>query len=144
MAGVVRDGDNINNSISYNHVYYRVYDPCDSIGYDENGDPYCIGGYDYYYANATISGKVSSSRNVYVNGKPITIVGDRTIETASWSVNGEIVSHKGYNGNGTVTSGNNKNVYVNGKLVAIVGSSITTFVGGTTSISQGSSNVFIN
>jgi uncharacterized Zn-binding protein involved in type VI secretion len=148
MAGVARDGDNTNSSVSYNHVYYRVWNPCKYIGtdYDEEGRPYsyCIGGYDYYYANATITGQVNSSRNVYVNGRPITTVGDRTIETAHWSVSGEVVSTKGYSGNGTVTSGNGKNVYANGKLIATAGSSVTTFVGGTTSISQGSNNVFIN
>lgn len=144
MAGVARNGDNINNSTSYNHVYYRVWNSCKYIGYDEDGDPYCIGGYDYYYANATISGYVQSNKNVYVNGKSIVTIDNQTVETASWSVGGEVVSHKGYGGNGRVTSGNNKGVYANGKLVATVGSSVTTFVGGTTTISQGSNNVFIN
>jgi uncharacterized Zn-binding protein involved in type VI secretion len=144
MAGVARDGDSINNSTSYNHVYYRVWDSCDSIEYDDDGNPYCVGGYDYHYANATISGKVQSTRNVYVNGKSIAVASDTTNETASWSVSGEVVSHNGTSGSGTISSGNNKGVYANGKLVAIVGSSVTTFVGGTTSISQGSSNVFIN
>lgn len=140
MAGVARHDDTIQNVNSPNHVTYQVWNSCKYTS--STGG--CIGGWDGpYYANATVSGKVSASRNVYANSKSVAVQGDTSPQTASYSVSGTITSTKGTSGNGNISSGNPKNVFIGGVSVAVIGSNVQTFSGQTTTINSGSSNVFI-
>lgn len=115
-----------------------------SGGYVCQGDYVCVAGYDDHSADAVIKGEVEATSNVYVNGKAIACVNDIVKETETYTVpsNAKNVD-KDNGGNGTVSVGNSNRVYANGLSVAQIGSSVETHEGGTTSISSGSSNVFI-
>ncbi|WP_028588876.1 hypothetical protein [Paenibacillus massiliensis] len=118
-------------------------------GRDENG--HCDSWEDVY---STASGKadvvlngyvVSPRRNFLVNGEPVSLVGDSTIEI--WTANirpshggdiDEIEPAESGSGTGTVISGNTKNVYYNGVLIANVGSNVRTHLDSTsTTIGNG-------
>lgn len=143
MAGVARNDDKIQAVTSLNHVTYRVWNSCKHKSCNDSGC-WCVGGWDgSYYANATVNGKVSASRNVYVNGKSVVVQGDPSPQTATYSVSGKITSTKGTSGTGSVFSGNPKNVFISGVSVAVIGSNVQTFSGQTTKINSGSNNVFI-
>ncbi|WP_148039131.1 hypothetical protein [Brevibacillus gelatini] len=127
--------------VQTNDIQYRVWNPCQ---YTVGDPPSCVGGWDYYSGGRSIihGTVVASSPNVFVNGKPISRVNDNVTETETPQVPGEPVSnHTG--GTGTVTIGNNKNVYSGGQLVATVGSTVKTHSTPTTTIADGSNNVFI-
>lgn len=147
MPYVAKRGSNIRESTSYSYVSYteRVF-----RGYDEFGSAQ----YDYndYTTNAKVTGTVNSSGNVYVNGVPIATNGSPTTERwvadpAPYSREGGTIINvsPGTSGSdsGTVNSGNQKRVYANGKLVAVVGSTVTTGLGTSTTVSDGSTNVYI-
>lgn len=95
---------------------------------------------------STIHGVVvSSSTNVFVNGKPIARQNDNVTETEDTHLTQPSAyptsNHTG--GTGKVTIGNSKNVYSGGQLVAMIGSTVKTHSTPTTTIADGSSNVFI-
>lgn len=160
MPGVALDGSNMEESTYSNYISYDVYDYVRTSC--ANRDPEtgaCLRwnyGWRYQYSdntNALIDGVVNSSSNVYVNGKPIVFNGCSTSE--SWVANPSVPSntssreyrnvspgHSG-SGSGEVTGGNSSNVYVNGNLVAVIGSQVTTHLGNTTTIQNGSSSVFV-
>ncbi|WP_064198966.1 PAAR domain-containing protein [Brevibacillus brevis] len=150
MPAVAFNGSKTTN-VQTNDIEYRVWNPCQRTveqcsGSGEDRECYevCVGGWDYFSGgSSTIHGTVvATSPNVFVNGKPISRVNDSVTETETPQVPGEPVSnHTG--GTGKVTIGNAKNVFSGGQLVATVGSTVKTHSTPTTTIADGSSNVFI-
>lgn len=165
MPGVAFNTSKIVESVKNNHVTYDIY-VYQQVGggycgaYDEDGN--CIYWvppvYDWVYSgssstHAKINGEVVTSSNVYVNGKPIAKVGDQTNEfwIADPSVPPDTSTTQYRNirpgtsgsGYGQITIGNSSNVYVGGQSVAVIGSQVTTHLGNTTTIQDGSGNVFI-
>jgi len=158
MAGVALNNSTFNQSVAAGHVTYErweftgSYTPTYPIDYDGDGIPDGWGGGDPIYdwiphaTDARINGVcIASPSNVYVNGFNPVLQGDATNEIDSYDPPSgtvrNIVAHSG--ANGSVSAGNNRNVYISGKLVAVNGSNVTTHAGTTTTVNQGSSNVFI-
>ncbi|MGV2886796.1 hypothetical protein [Paenibacillus taichungensis] len=150
MAGVAYNGSSVAQSTKGGHVTYNIerYSPPTE---DQSGYWYGAGSGS---TNAQISSSgVSSSSTVYVNSKAVTTVGDRDSET--WVASPSVPSSSGStryvdispgtsgSGQGTVSTGSST-VFVSGKAVASIGSTITTHLGTTTTITSGSSNVFVN
>lgn len=161
------NGSTTAQSTKSGHVTYEIWD------YVKVRDAYCANSdpvtgactnwipdkYDWVFTTtgstgALITGNgVTSSSNVFVNGKSAATVGDTVPD--SWVASPPVPSDSatrqyrnvrpGTSGSGTgrVTVGSS-NVFVNGKPLAFVGSSVTTGLGTTTSISSGSNNVFVN
>lgn len=150
MPAVAFNGSKTVN-VQTNDIEYRVWNPCQytvqqctGSGDDRECVDVCVGGWDYFSGgSSTIQGTVvATSSNVFVNGKAISRVNDNVTETETPQVPGEPVrNHTG--GTGRVTIGNNRNVYSGGQLVATVGSTVKTHSTPTTTIANGSSNVFI-
>ncbi|MFB4327358.1 PAAR domain-containing protein [Paenibacillus sp. CR_12] len=168
MPGVAFDGSATSQSTKSGHVTYEIWD------YKKVQDRYCTSTdpdtgacthwepdkYDWVFTTSgstgaliTGNGVVSTSSNVYVNGRSAATVGDTVPD--SWVASPPVPSNTATseyrnvkpetsgNGTGRVTVGSS-NVFVNGKPLAHAGSSVTTGLGTTTSISSGSSNVFVN
>lgn len=137
--------------VNTNDIEYRKWNPClytvtqcTGSGDDEVCEDVCVAGWQYFSGgSSTIHGTVvASSSNVFVNGKPIARQNDNVTEKETPNVDGDpIRNHEG--GTGKVTIGNNRNVYSGGQLVAMVGSTVKTHSTPTTTIADGSSNVFI-
>ncbi|MNB98290.1 PAAR motif protein [compost metagenome] len=119
-------------------------------GTDSDGNPQYRNA--SYQTDAKITGNVNASSNVYINGSPAVTVGDSTTE--QWTADPAPYAHNGGtitsispgtsgSGSGTVTIGSS-NVFVNGKPLAYEGSTVTTHLGNTTTIAEGSNNVFVN
>lgn len=143
MPAIAYNGSKTND-VTTNDINYRRWNPCKTLSCDAEGNCTCVGGWDYFSGGAsTIHGTVVSSiSNVYVNGKPLARLNDNVTETETPNVNGEPTSnHTG--GTGKVTSGNSRNVYASGVLVATIGSTVKTHSTPTTTIKDGSENVFI-
>ncbi|GEM_PF-6694979 len=137
MGNVAINGTQISQTTKYNYITYeyRVWDDCRYTGYDEEGNPYCIGGWLYYtgYSNAIINGYVNCHNNVYVNGVSIATAGDKILETWKNSgihsdyVSGSASPALDDSGIGGINmEANSKSVYINNKLVAIQNSNVTT------------------
>lgn len=97
---------------------------------------------------AKITGTVSCSNRTKVNGTSVAKVGDSTNET--WIADPPIptststtrytaTSPISGSGQGSITGGNSKNAKLNGQLIAVVSSEVTTCLGNTTTIADGSS-----
>lgn len=140
MPAVAFNGSKTKDVDTYD-INYRVWDDCHhTVG----SPPRCVGDYWYYSGGrSTIHGTVvASSSNVFINGKPLARQNDNVTETETPRVSGEPTSnHTG--GTGKVTVGNTRNVYSGGQLVAMVGSTVQTHSTPTTTIADGSVNVFI-
>lgn len=166
IAGVAYNGSTVAQSTKSGHVTYEIWNwqvvrPGYCADYDEHG--YCTDYrepvYDWVYGgtgntNALITtSPVTSSSNVYVNGRPIATEGNQMSE--SWVANPPVPSSTsttqyrnptpGTSGSGTgsITQGNSRNVYANGKSVADLNSTVTTHLGTNPKITSGSSNVYI-
>lgn len=162
MAGVAYNGSSVAQSTKGGHVTYSIerYVERYCIGWDTEtgncndwGGGYWTGaGSGSTNAQITSSG-VSSSSTVYANNSAIAVVGDKSNESwiASPSVPSSNSSTRYVNispgtsgsGQGTVSVGSST-VFVGGKAVASIGSTVTTHLGTSTSITSGSSNVFVN
>lgn len=156
MAKIARNGDSIQSVVASGYIGWRKWNPYKNpysycCEWDEDGNciRYCTGyngGYDYGTTDAIINGTIvaSNNKNVFVNGMPVAVQGDRTNETATYSLPSGAEKISGADsGQGTITIGNNKNVFVGGKSVAVVGSNVTTYTENNTIIKDGSPNVFI-
>ncbi|SEL80919.1 hypothetical protein SAMN04488688_10618 [Paenibacillus sp. cl141a] len=144
----------VNKSSHVSYVERYVYDR-ECTDYDQFGN--CTGWNPLYtttthYTNAKITGSVSSSHNVLVNGVSVVTVGDATQEqwiadpSPSPKLDGIIISINpgtSDSGSGKVFNGSS-NVFVNGKALASIGSTITTHLAVPSSITRGSNNVFVN
>ncbi|QWU14456.1 hypothetical protein [Paenibacillus sophorae] len=144
IANVAINGSKITESIKSGHVTYNIY-------YWQDGDEFTSGHWSYSGPGSTgakITGTVTATSTMKVNGVSVAVVGDVTNET--WIADPPIPSDDGYNkyvatsptsgsGQGSITGGNSKNVKLNGSLIAIVGSEVTTCLGNTTTIEDGSS-----
>ena len=147
MTGVAYKGSTIQESNKIGHVsYVERY----VTGYDEFGNPQYNTA--THSTGAKINGTVNSTSTVYVNGQPIASVSSPTQEqwvadpSPSPKLGGSIISiSPGTSGSGTgsVSSGSSK-VFVGGKAVASIGKNVTTHLGTSTTITSGSSNVFVN
>lgn len=159
MPKIALNNDNIAISTATNHIRYKKWEyqyttPTYCSAYDKDGNCISWGGgtevydWNYYYTDATITGKVNSSvNNVYINGKPLIVKGDATTEKDTYNIpsGGQYVSGSHDIANGSITSGNSSRVYANGKLVCTIGSNVNTHAGTNTTISSpGSTNVYIN
>ncbi|MDH6674231.1 putative Zn-binding protein involved in type VI secretion [Paenibacillus sp. LBL] len=152
MSLVACNGSNTNDSTATD-ITYQVYNPqktwYDRTCSDSEGNTwdcgYWIPGYDDYDGTSTVRGTVSASiANVYVNGKKIARQNDSVTETEQANVPGNAVNIRNADGGtGRVSNGNSSRVYAGGVLVAVVGSSVTTHAGGSTTIKDGSTNVYI-
>lgn len=134
MPAIARHGSPINQSIASGHVPIRRWISTEDGGY-----------YSYSTANATINGTVNkTSGNVYVNGIRAATQNTPTNETETHSIpSGWQAYNQHYSGIGSVTVGNNRNVFVGGVSAAVVGSAVRTHAGNSTTIRNGSPNVFI-
>lgn len=159
MAKVSLNNDEIASSTATDHIKYKKWEyqyttPTYCNAYDNNGNCISWGGGDevydwnYYYADATITGKINSTTsNVYVNGKHPIVKGDTTTEKDTYTLpsGGQYVSGSHDSADGSVVSGNSNAVYVNGKSMCMIGSNVKTHAGTDTKISStGSANVYIN
>ena len=150
MPAVAFNGSKTTDVVT-NDINYRVWNPCKTTrtecsgsGEDRECVEVCVGGWDYFSGgSSTIHGTiVASSPNVFVNGKSISRANDNVTETETPHVPGEPTSnHTG--GTGRVTIGNSRNVFSGGQLVATIGSSVKTHSVPTTTVANGSANVFI-
>lgn len=163
MSGIALNGSTIAQSTKSGHVTYKIekwqyIDQSCTGWYNEHG--VCQGWRDNYdwvpdgsgSTGAKISGTVSASSNVYINGVPVATTASHTNET--WVADPPIPSSNASfrytatspisgSGNGSIPNGNSSNVYINGNKIAQIGSSVTTNLENSTTISSGSSNVFI-
>lgn len=140
MPGVALNGSKTND-VNTNDINYRRWNPCKYLSGDP---PSCVGGWDYFSGgSSTIHGTVSViAGTVFVNGKAIAKQNDNVIETETVHVNGEPVSnHTG--GTGKITIANSRSVYSGSILIATIGSTVKTHSTPTTTIKDGSVNVFI-
>lgn len=147
MTGVAYKGSTIADSNKSGHVsYVERY----ISGYDSEGRP------QYDTANhatgAKITGTVNSTSTVYVNGQPVASVSSPTQEqwvadpSPSPKLGGSIISISpgtSGSGSGQVSTGSST-VFVGGKAVSSIGKNVNTHLGTTTTITSGSSNVFVN
>lgn len=160
MPSIAYHTSKTNESTKESHVSYRVrwdYYP-DCTAWDEETGQCTSWGSPYYhssgteYADADIEeGTVQSSKNIYINGKPVACVGDDVAE--EWSAEipestqqraiDEISPASSGSGTGTITRGSSK-VFVNGKAVSFVGAEVTTHLDSKTTVKDGSNNVFIS
>ncbi|MCM3271150.1 hypothetical protein [Paenibacillus elgii] len=148
MAGVALDGYTLAQSKKSSHVNYTeryVY------GYDQWGRPLYTT--DSYNSDAKIDGtvKASSSTHVKVNGVSVLVQSDQTTET--WVADPDPYPHRGGtiisvspgrsgSGSGTVQN-SNCHVFINGQPIALNGTAVTTSLGNSTTINQGSDFVFV-
>lgn len=132
---VARSGDKINDSIAPNHITVREWEP--------NGDRQ--GYWEYDEINATVSGTINegNSKNVYVNGISVAVVGSHTLESDSYSSSWDYYSGQHINATSGAVSSGSSTVFIGGVPVARVGDSVNTHANTSTTISQGSSNVFV-
>ncbi|WP_431785775.1 hypothetical protein [Paenibacillus lactis] len=157
MPGVALNSAPIQEAVSPNYVSYveRYISGYSCVSWDQFGnctrtEP------DYstvtHYSNAMINGNVRSSHTVFVNGVSVATVDDSTQEqwvadpTPSPKNGGTIISISpgpSGSGSGSVTVGS-ATVFVNGKALAYSGSAVNTHLGTPSSITSGSSNVFVN
>lgn len=144
MASVARHGSAINQSTASGHVNIRYWNPPYPCGSAES-PRMCPGYYDYSTASATINGTVNTpSGTVYANGVRVSINGNSTTETETHNIqSGWEAYGQHYSGTGRVSVGNNRNVYIGNVSTAVVGSNVTTHAGTTTTVRNGSPNVFI-
>ncbi|PYY28385.1 hypothetical protein [Paenibacillus illinoisensis] len=157
MAGAAYNGSTIQQSNKSGHVSYveRYQSGSTCSSWDINGN--CTG-YSPVYSTAThstgarITGAVQPTSTVYVNGQPLGFVSSPTQEQwvadppPSPQMGGTIISiSPGTSGNGVgqVSSGSS-GVFVGGKAIASIGGTVTTHLGTSTTITSGSSNVFVN
>ncbi|WP_199794806.1 hypothetical protein [Paenibacillus faecalis] len=157
MPGVALNNAPIQQASKSSHVSYvekyKIGTECASR--DEYGN--CTSERDVYttithYTNAKITGTVSGSHNVFVNGLSVLTVGDPTSEqwvadpSPSPKNGGSIISISpgtSGSGQGSVAVGS-PNVFVNGRALAHIGSRVNTHLGTQSSITSGSSNVLVN
>ena len=157
MAGVAYKGSTIQDTNKSGHVSFveRYQTGTECADWDEDGN--CIRrvptyGTTTHTTGAKISGTVNSTSTVYVNSQPIAAITSPTQEqwvadpSPSPQYGGSIISiSPGTSGSGTgqVSTGSS-GVFVGGKAVASIGKSVTTHLGTTTTLTSGSSNVFVN
>lgn len=145
MAGVAYKGASINSVTASGHVPTRYWNSGYCNLYDDDGN--CINYISGYYSNssasATINGSISSgSSNVYVNGNQVARAGDSTTETDTANVPSGWDKNGGDSGGSGSVSGGVSGVYVNSNRIAVIGSSVSTHASVSTTIKDGSSNVF--
>ncbi|OMD78246.1 hypothetical protein [Paenibacillus odorifer] len=157
MPKAANSNSTIQDSTKSSHVTYteRYQSGTGGGGTDIHGNPiptYPIYSTATHHTDAKITGTVSSSSNVLINGSPAIKVGDTTQE--QWTADPEPYPHYGGNitsvspatsgsGSGSVTVGSS-NIFVNGKALVFEGSTVTTHLGNTTTIDGGSDNVIVN
>lgn len=150
---VALDGAVINESTASGHISYKYkkseYDSCKSLDTEGN----CVGGNVEVEKNATASARITGTvkatlvSNVFVNGKKVIVVGDRSTEkdqAIGMKSGAYSIRNRHTNANGSVVVGNSKNVFANGKSIAIKSSQIKTHANTTTTFKSGfSQNVII-
>ncbi|MCP1185112.1 hypothetical protein [Paenibacillus sp. 1781tsa1] len=157
MTGVAIKGSTIQESNKSGHVSYVERYPSGSecSSWDQFGN--CTG-YDTVYDTTThttgakITGTVNSSSTVYINGQPIASISSPTQEqwvadpSPSPKLGGSIISISpgtSGSGSGQVSTGSST-VFTEGKAVSSISKNVTTHLGTTTTITSGTSNVFVN
>ncbi|MCM3341722.1 hypothetical protein M3650_24625 [Paenibacillus sp. MER TA 81-3] len=147
MAGVAYYGASIASTAASNHIRIKYWHPrrCSGGWIDGVCQGWTEGYYQYDSIDATINGAVNGgSSNVFVNGMGVARQGDSTAETETYSIpSGWDLEHSDGGGAGSITIGNSKSVFVNGSPIAVTGSTVSTHAGVSTTIKDGSSNVFI-
>jgi hypothetical protein len=158
IANVAINGSNITESTKPGHVTYSIENYeflyYTGGGTDSNGDPIpYVSHYGWVdggsgSTGAKITGTVICSNSMKVNGTSVAKVGDSTTE--SWIADPPIPTSTDTTrytatspisgcGQGSITGGNSKNAKLNGQLIAVVGSEVTTCLGNSTTIADGSS-----
>lgn len=167
MPGVAFNGSTTAQSTKSGHVTYEIWDYVkvrdgDCISTDPDTGACTRWGpdkYDWVFTTtgstgALITGNgVTSSSNVFVNGKSAATVGDSVPDSwvASPPVPPDSATRQYRNvrpgtsgiGTGSVKIGSST-VFVNNKAITHIGSGVTTSLSTSTSITSGSSNVFTN
>ncbi|MDH6671992.1 PAAR domain-containing protein [Paenibacillus glucanolyticus] len=165
MAGIATHGSASAPVTKNGHVTYSVYEyEIIENGYCDNHDPItneCLWYIDPIYgwvnkrqgntgARITSTG-VNSTKNVYVNSKSVSTIGD--VLNENWIASPPVPSNTSTiqyryispgtsdNGQGNVSTGSST-LFINSKAVAKIGSQVTTCLGELTVITTGSSNVF--
>lgn len=147
MAGIAYKGSTIQESNKSGHVsFVERY----VSGYDNEGRPQYST--TTHTTGAKITGTVNSTSTVYVNGQPIASVSSPTQEqwvadpSPAPRLGGSIISISpgtSGSGSGQVSTGSST-VFIGGKAVSSIGKNVNTHLGTTTTITSGSSNVFVN
>jgi hypothetical protein len=136
MLGAAFNGSRTQDSTA-SDIMYRVW----------NSAIFPFGGYDYYSnGTSTVRGTVKGSAvSVFINGKAAALLQDgvEEEETPYGLPSGAEVTGNAGGGEGRVTSGNTARVYCEGQLMAVVGSTVRTHANGSTTIADGSHNVYI-
>lgn len=161
MPGVSVKGNRMSSSVASNHVKVSKPNEVQCVPGYIDGQYYsgswsggiCYGieirpssPYDYQDIEATVGGTVHEGiANVFVNGLEVAFSGAKTQENDSYRLPSgwSYVSGAHSNMNGSVSNGSTT-VFVNGKPLARKGDSVTTHANTTSSIQEGSSNVFAN
>lgn len=135
-------GNKLTQSTVTQNYTARVWDSCKSWSVETG----CIGGYDYPQKSAlkNINGEIKSgSSNVFINGKAVAFQTSQTNENDSWNQPSDYYSGATLhtNATGSVSSGSST-VFINGKPLARQGDNVTTHEGNTTTIAEGSLNVY--
>ncbi|WP_145413296.1 hypothetical protein [Paenibacillus xylanexedens] len=157
MTGVAYKGSTIAESNKGGHVSYveRYQTGSECSSWDQFGN--CTGyspTFDTttHTTGAKVTGAVNSSSTVYINGQPIASVSSPTQEqwvanpSPSPQLGGTIISiSPGTSGSGVgqISTGSST-VFTGGKAVSSIGKNVTTHLGTSTTITSGSSNVFVN
>lgn len=145
MGKVAYKGGSVNSVTASGHIDRKYWNSsyCSGGYIDGVCQGWSGGYYSYGTSNATVNGDIKNgSSNVYVNGNSVARNGDSVTETdtfslpSGWSQDG---SHSG--GTGQISSGVSS-VYANGSKLAIVGTSVATHASVSTTIKDGSSNVY--
>lgn len=150
---VALDGAVINESTASGHISYKYKESyTDSCKYTDS-EGRCVSGTSTRERSATASAKITGTvkatlvSNVFVNGKKVIVVGDRSTEkdqAIGMRSGAYDIRNRHTNANGSVVVGNSKNVFANGKSIAIKSSQIKTHANTTTTFKSGfSQNVII-
>lgn len=145
MGKVAYKGGSTNSVTASGHISTKYWNSsyCSGGYIDGVCQGWSGGYYSYSSTSAVINGTIrEGSSNVYVNGIGVARSGDSVTETDSFSLSGgwsQDGSHS--SGTGQISSGVS-GVYVNGSKLAIVGTSVSTHASVSTTIKDGSSNVY--